>query len=225
MYLSDRDLQWAIERNLLVVEVPVGVQPPKIDPTSIDLRLDNVNEAKIWDIEKFKNKHGASGITEAELRLGTFKFGDFAEEYLIAPPKYKRDDRSERVCRRGDEVLVRPGGFLLWQTKEKLGTPPSNPQFICFIDGKSTRARIGILVHLTAPTIHAGWKGNVVLEIVNLGPFTFVLQEDDVIAQLTVATISSSPQQSHAQAGSATLEQVHVSGKRSASRHAAVRKK
>ena len=39
------------------------------------------------------------------------------------------------------------------------------------------------------------------LEIVNLGPFTFVLQEDDVIAQLTVATISSSPQQTHAGGG------------------------
>ena len=68
-------------------------------------------------------------------------------------------------------------------------------------------------MHLTAPTIHAGWKGNVVLEIVNLGPFTFVLQEDDVIAQLTVATISSSPQQTHAEAGSSTVDQVHVSGK------------
>ncbi len=89
-----------------------------------------------------------------------------------------------------------------------------NFQYICFIDGKSTRARTGILVHLTAPTIHAGWKGNVVLEIVNLGPFTFVLQEDDVIAQLTVATISSSPQQTHAEAGSSMIDQVHVSTKK-----------
>jgi dCTP deaminase len=109
--------------------------------------------------------------------------------------------------------LVRPVGFLLWQTKEKIGTTLHNPQSICFVDGKSTRARTGILVHLTAPTIHAGWKGNVVLEIVNLGPFTFVLREDDVIAQLTVATISSSPQQSHAEAGSSTFDQARVAGK------------
>jgi hypothetical protein len=34
-----------------------------------------------------------------------------------------------------------------------------------------------------------------------------------VIAQLTVATISSSPQRTHAQAGSSTLDQVRVSGK------------
>jgi deoxycytidine triphosphate deaminase len=200
MYLSDRDLQWAIP-------------PPTVDPTSIDLRLDNVSEAKIWDIEAFKKKHDMAGIGEAELHLGTFKFGAFAEEYLIPPPTHNRKSSADKVCRRGDEVLIRPGGFLLWQTKEKIGNPLNNPQYICFIDGKSTRARTGILVHLTAPTIHAGWKGNVVLEIVNLGPFTFVLREDDVIAQLTVATISSSPQRTHAQAGSSTLDQVRVSGK------------
>jgi deoxycytidine triphosphate deaminase len=213
MYLSDRDLRWAIERNLLIVQPPEGTPSPKVGPTSIDLRLDNVSEAKVWDIETFKKKHNMTGIGEAELRLGSFKFAAFAEEYLIPPPGYKRGTYDDRVCRRGEEVLIRPGGFLLWQTKEKIGTPIHNPQYICFIDGKSTRARTGILVHLTAPTIHAGWKGNVVLEIVNLGPFTFVLQEDDVIAQLTVATISSSPQQTHAAAGSSTVDQVHVSGK------------
>ncbi len=212
MYLSDRDLQWAIERNLLVVQPPDGIPLPKVDPTSIDLRLDNVSEAKIWDVEAFKKNHDMTGIGEAELRLGTFKFAAFAEEYSIPPPNYKRGNYDDRVCRKGDEVLVRPGGFLLWQTKEKIGTPENNPQYICFVDGKSTRARTGILVHLTAPTIHAGWKGNVVLEIVNLGPFTFVLQENDVIAQLTVATISSPPQQTHTDAGSSTLDQVHVSG-------------
>jgi dCTP deaminase len=224
MYLSDRDLRWAIERNLLIVQAPAEIPLPKIDPTSIDLRLDSASEAKIWDIEGFKKKHDMAGIGEAELRLGTFKFAAFAEEYLIAPPSYRPRSYDDRVCRRGDEVLIRPGGFLLWQTKEKIGTPKQNPQYICFIDGKSTRARTGILVHLTAPTIHAGWTGNVVLEIVNLGPFTFVLQEDDVIAQLTVATISSSPEQSHARAGSTTIDQVHVSTKKASERRPRKRK-
>ncbi len=78
--------------------------------------------------------------------------------------------------------------------------------------GKSTKARTGILVHFTAPTIHAGWHGNIVLEIANLGPFTFVLQEDDVIAQLTVATISSIPEKTQKEAGSQTLGQANVRG-------------
>lgn len=212
MYLSDRDLRWSIERGSLIVRVPGGVAPPKIDPTSIDLRLDRVTEAKVWDISQFKKNHARAGIKEAELHLGSFHFGEFAEEYLIEPPEYSADDQEHQVFRRGSEVLIRPGGFVLWQTKEEIGTPIEDPRYICFIDGKSTRARTGIVVHLTAPTIHGGWSGKVVLEIVNLGPFTFILEENDVIAQLTVATISSTPEKTHREAGSSTAGQTHVGG-------------
>jgi dCTP deaminase len=103
---------------------------------------------------------------------------------------------------------------LLWQTKETVGTPPDNPRYICFVVGKSTRARTGIVVHLTAPTIYAGWQGHIVLEIANLGPLTFVLQENDVIAQLTVAMISSVPEKGHIEAGSSTIGQTDVGGRR-----------
>ena len=54
MYLSDRDLQWAIDRELLIVRAPEGVPPPKVDPSSIDLRLDRITEAKVWDIDAYK---------------------------------------------------------------------------------------------------------------------------------------------------------------------------
>jgi dCTP deaminase len=56
-----------------------------------------------------------------------------------------------------------------------VGTPEENADLICFIDGKSTRARTGLVIHLTAPTIHAGWSGKVTLEIVNLGPFHIIM--------------------------------------------------
>lgn len=81
------------------------------------------------------------------------------------------------------------------------------------MDGKSTRARTGIVIHLTAPTIHGGWSGKITLEIVNHGPFHFVLQEDDVIAQLTVAKLTSIPARTMHVAGSATVGQVAVTGK------------
>jgi dCTP deaminase len=108
---------------------------------------------------------------------------------------------------------VKPGGFLLWTTKEWVGTPITNPELICFVDGKSTRARTGILVHLTAPTIHAGWSGHITLEIANLGPFHFVLEEGDIIAQLTVATISSAPDLRLKVGISATQGQTQPSGR------------
>lgn len=81
----------------------------------------------------------------------------------------------------------------LWQTKEVVGTPKEDPKYICFINGKSTRSRTGLVVHLTAPTIHAGWSGNITLEMTNCGPLDLVLHAGDAIAQLTVAMITQPP--------------------------------
>ncbi len=214
MYLSDRDIQWAIDRKLLIVEVPDGVSPPKVDPSSIDLRLDRISESKVWDIEAYKNQIKISGDDEPVLHVGAmkFKFGDLSK-FLVEPPTRRAGETGQKVFQNGEEVFIRPGGFLLWQTKEWVGTPNEDPRYICFVDGKSTRARAGLIVHLTAPTIHAGWSGNVTLEIANVGPFTFGLKEDDVIAQLTVATISSPPAKTHGEAGSSTVGQQHVGGK------------
>ena len=40
------------------------------------------------------------------------------------------------------------------------------------VEGRSSLARLGLAVHLTAPTIHAGWDGQIALEMINFGPFT-----------------------------------------------------
>jgi len=37
------------------------------------------------------------------------------------------------------------------------------------VEGKSSLARLGIGIHITAPTIHAGFKGPIQLEICNYG--------------------------------------------------------
>jgi dCTP deaminase len=185
MYLSDRDLRWAIETGRLIVEP----RPDKIDPTSIDLHLDGVAAARVWDLETVGKANARIGLKPYELRIGKFDYREFSEEYLIPLP----EDPNALVYRHGHEVVVKPHGFLLWQTREQVGTPEERADLICFIDGKSTRSRTGLLVHLTAPTIHSTWVGNVTLEIANLGPFHFVLEENDVIAQITVAMISSPP--------------------------------
>jgi dCTP deaminase len=200
MYLSDRDLLWAIEQGTLIVDP----KPAKIDPTSIDLHLDSVEQAKVWDIEAFNKDMKVPGGEPKELRIGKFTYDEFAPKYLKQPS----DDSEQLVFRRGQQVIVKPGGFLLWQTKEWVGTP-DGATLIAFVDGKSTRARTGILVHLTAPTIHATWAGNITLEIANLGPFHFVLQEGDSIAQIVVATISSIP--SETMKKSVTYRQTDVS--------------
>jgi deoxycytidine triphosphate deaminase len=146
MYLSDRDLRWALDHGqLLVLPRPEDKQ---IGPTSIDLHLDKIEEAKIWNIPRFCEWTKMTGHEEdPELPIGPFDYTKFAREYLIPPSQNKND----KVFRRGNQVIVKPHGFVLWQTKEKVGTPEEGAQLICFIDGKSTKARTGILVHMTAP--------------------------------------------------------------------------
>lgn len=208
MYLSDRDLQWAIDCQKLVFTPP----PEKIDPTSIDLHLDTIQHAKIWDIEAYTRNEVVCGRQRPELRIGRYVLGDFGDKFLVSPPDYA-EGTSHLVTKRANQVIVRHGGFLLWQTKEIVGTNPDrNADLICFVDGKSTRARAGILVHLTAPTIHTTWNGKITLEIVNLGPFDLVLEENDVIAQLIVAKVTSPPA-NDMRAGSATFGQGNVTGR------------
>jgi deoxycytidine triphosphate deaminase len=210
MYLSNRDIKWAIDCGKLIVDPrPEDCKPRKgYDETAIDLHLGPIETAKIWDLGALRASDVARGATTPaqapELHLGGFDYRVMAAGHLRAIPDGETDNnnRQRLVYRRGDHIIVRQLGFLLWTTQEKVGTPEvspasmetkRHPELICFVNAKSTKARTGLRVHFTAPTIHAGWVGNITLEISNLGPFTFVLREGDALAQLTVATISSAP--------------------------------
>jgi dCTP deaminase len=207
MYLSDRDLAWAIQTGRLTVDPP----PERIDTTSLDLHLGSIEDAKIWDIQRFAADMADAGRKRPELHVGDYKIGKFGPKYLTNPPEFDAG-AAHPVMRRGNEIIVRPAGFLLWPTVEKVGTPKNNCDLICFVDGKSTKARTGMVVHLTAPTIHSTWVGNVVLEIVNLGPFDLVFKQGDAIAQLTVSKITSPPDRG-VEGTSATHGQTEVYGK------------
>jgi dCTP deaminase len=207
VFLSDRDLLWAIETERLIVDP----RPDKIDATSIDLHLGDIKEAKIWNIDQFSIDESGRGRSRPELYIGNYRIGQFGPEYLINPPPYSTDP-NQLVGTRGHEIIVKRGGFLLWPTREKVGTPKRNADFICFVDGKSTKARAGLVVHLTAPTIHSTWSGNITLEIANLGPFDLVFQPDDAIAQLTVCRITSPPDKD-VSGESATFGQTGVHGR------------
>ncbi|WP_017325701.1 hypothetical protein [Synechococcus sp. PCC 7336] len=186
MYLSDRDLKFAVETGQLIVDP----KPEEYDTTSIDLHLDDVSEAKVWNVDAFKQKQEESG-SDAWLRVGKYKYRAFSRLFYKSVPTHPNDN--DLVYRNGDRVILKPKGFLLWQTRESVGTPETDPRLICFINGKSSSARSGLLVHTTAPTIHARWWGQITLEIANLGPFDLCLGAGDAISQIVVATISSPP--------------------------------
>lgn len=202
MYLSNRDLKYAVETGLLVVDPP----PEKYDLTGIDLHLDVIGEAKVWDVERFEADERKKGRQPATLSTGLEDYKRFAAKYAVDVPS-ESEAGGAKVYRSGDRLVMLPGGFALWQTREIVGTREDYARYICFINGKSSRARTGLVVHLTAPTIHAGWWGKVTLELANLGPFRLALAEGDAVAQIVVAAVTSPPEKTKAARGIAPGQQ------------------
>lgn len=84
---------------------------------------------------------------------------------------------------------VEPGEFVLGLTYETI-TVPRN--LIGLVEGRSTYARVGLSMHQTAPWIQPGWRGPIVLEIMNNGPNTIDLTPlVDRPCQLTFLRLST----------------------------------
>ena len=62
------------------------------------------------------------------------------------------------------------------------------------VEGKSSIARLGIVVHMTAPTIHAGFEGQIRLEIANYGLFPVRLRPKMRICQLVFEITLGAPE-------------------------------
>ena len=90
---------------------------------------------------------------------------------------------------KGQPIPLAPGEFILGFTYERIRVPRN---LIALGEGRSTYARLGISMHQTAPWIQPGWKGPIVLEIMNNSPLTVELTPlDDKPCQLTFFQLTS----------------------------------
>ncbi|MDP9105826.1 MAG: dCTP deaminase, partial [Candidatus Eremiobacteraeota bacterium] len=105
----------------------------------------------------------------------------------------KNSDRY--TCSSTQPVSLDPNQFVLAQTIERANLPinPGRPTFAARVEGKSSRARLGMLVHFTAPTIHSGFNGKITLEIINLSQNSIQLVPDSYICQLIFERVSMEP--------------------------------
>ena len=81
-------------------------------------------------------------------------------------------------------LVLEPGEFALAATEEWVDIPP---EFVGRVEGKSTLARMGLIVHTTAGFIDPGFHGKITLELCNVGPCSLVLEPGMYICQLSVA--------------------------------------
>jgi dCTP deaminase len=90
---------------------------------------------------------------------------------------------------------LNPGKLVLGKTLERVELPliEGAPCLAARVEGKSSYARCGLLVHFTAPTIHAGFRGTITLELINLGPIPILLRTGSPICQLIVEQVDGVP--------------------------------
>ncbi len=110
----------------------------------------------------------------------------------------KLSDTIDAIC---DEITIpetgyvlEQGSFILAKTLERISFPPKEEKGLAGrIEGRSSFARTGLLVHFTAPTIHAGFEGTLTLELLNHGPMPLILKPGLAICQLIVETVRGTP--------------------------------
>lgn len=177
MILSNLEIQKAIDQGLLVIKPepqprkPLAVNPAPCpyDTTSVDLRLGPTLSIPI------------SGSFTYDLRnpgLASF---------------LSRNCNHVQIDPVGGFAL-QPNAFVLGSTQEEVELPLTGPRVLAArIEGKSSFARCGLLVHFTAPTVHAGWKGPLTLEIKNLGSNPITLYPEMPICQLILEEVVGTP--------------------------------
>jgi dCTP deaminase len=80
-----------------------------------------------------------------------------------------------------EPFILHPGEFVLGTTLEKVTIPDD---LVARLEGKSSLARLGLLIHSTAGFVDAGWSGHLTLELSNVANLPITLYPGMKIGQL-----------------------------------------
>jgi dCTP deaminase len=97
----------------------------------------------------------------------------------------------------GGEFVLHPGVSILGHSKDYFGSD----HYMIEVNGKSSLARIGLLVHNSAALVNPGHFLHVALELCNLNNVPILLRPGMAIAQLTFSPLSSKTQKQYKDIG------------------------
>lgn len=155
-----------------------------------------ISDGKI-SISPIPDSSMISGVS-VDIRLGNeFRvFKDHTAPYIdLSGPKEQVQKQMNVVM--GDEIVIpdgeafflHPGELALAVTYESVTLPDD---IVGWLDGRSSLARLGLMVHVTAHRIDPGWSGQIVLEFYNSGKLPLALRPKMKIAALNFETMSGS---------------------------------
>jgi dCTP deaminase len=184
--LSDREIRAALERGSIRITPDPRADASLWSSTAVDLRLGE--PVSTW-------------VFPADEPPRTFHPGGPGHDLPDLIARFLRP-----VAKAEGGYLISPGRFYLGWTEERIQLPHRS-RIAARVEGKSSLARLGLGVHVTAPTIHAGFGstdlnpafvGNPIqLEIWNTGPLPVVLRPGLSVCQLIFEWVDGTPEQGY----------------------------
>ncbi|MGH7141559.1 MAG: dCTP deaminase [Minisyncoccia bacterium] len=133
-----------------------------------------------------------------DILLGDTFFVTDAHGSAYIDPVRKVFPKMQKFVAKGPEGFVlHPGVSILGYSQDFFGSD----KYLIEVNGKSSLARIGLLVHNSAALINPGHFLNVALELCNLNHVPIILHPGMAIAQLTFSPLSSAPAQDYKEVG------------------------
>lgn len=111
---------------------------------------------------------------------------------IIVPPVVDEIQLKQNFNR----IVIPPSELVLISTLEKIHIPNG---YVGRVEGVSSLARIGLLVHITSGFIDPNFKGHITLEIVNMNRYPIVLEDGCRVCQLVVEKLDSINEREYSQ--------------------------
>lgn len=108
------------------------------------------------------------------------------------------DDYAEMEVKKDQPFILQPDQFIIAETVEHMKVPDD---MLARLEGKSSLARLGIVVHLTAGRFDPGWEGNPVLELKNNAHLPVILYGDWPICAFSFERLMAAPKKTYQQTG------------------------
>lgn len=87
-----------------------------------------------------------------------------------------------------ERFFINPGDFVLGITMERVTLAN---HIVGWLDGRSSLARVGLMVHMTAHSVDPGWDGHITFEFYNAGSLPLALKPGMRIGALSFELLSS----------------------------------